>query len=203
MNAAQTIAANYSSTGQGRGYLDGLKTRSLAAGATEEVKGSITHYIFPDCSVITVCGDTWAASGEPSGDDTGTTEQADIKSISDRTDVPGTLDRVAYETACTAAGVTPLSDGECDSYGVKYGDFRYPEYDPDHIVSMRLAAKRLKHILSTRQQQPMTFVETSLIYRPDASSAGNASCAVCGATSDVAWIAGAGQALCHRHQDDY
>lgn len=42
-------------------------------------------------------------------------------------------------------------------------------------------------------------------FKPDASkpTKKDARCAKCGATSGVAWISGAGQYLCYRHQDDY
>lgn len=41
-------------------------------------------------------------------------------------------------------------------------------------------------------------------FKPDARAPKpNARCAVCGTTDGVAWIAGAGQNLCYRHQDDY
>ncbi|GEM_PF-366351 len=42
------------------------------------------------------------------------------------------------------------------------------------------------------------------LFKPDASPApAGARCAVCGTTHHVAWIAGAGEALCAAHQDDY
>jgi len=39
-------------------------------------------------------------------------------------------------------------------------------------------------------------------FKPDASPT-KLRCARCGTTAGVAWIAGAGEALCYRHQDDY
>lgn len=52
--------------------------------------------------------------------------------------------REDYERACNALGVPALTDAECDSYGVRYGDYRYPMYAADHIVKMHLAALRLR-----------------------------------------------------------
>lgn len=42
-------------------------------------------------------------------------------------------------------------------------------------------------------------------FKPDASAPtkSDARCAKCGTFHGVAWIAGAGQYLCYRHQDDY
>ena len=42
-------------------------------------------------------------------------------------------------------------------------------------------------------------------FKPDASvpTESGAKCSVCGTTHGVAWIAGAGQYLCYRHQDNY
>lgn len=57
--------------------------------------------------------------------------------------VPECQTRAGYERACAAAGVDALSDGEiAQSYGVAYGVFSFPEYQPDHIIMMRLAAAR-------------------------------------------------------------
>lgn len=43
-----------------------------------------------------------------------------------------------------------------------------------------------------------------MVFKPDATAAPTGSrCARCGTTAAVAWIAGAGEALCARHQDDY
>ena len=51
--------------------------------------------------------------------------------------------RAEYESACTVLGVEALSDADCDSYGVRYGSFSFPEYTADHVVRMHLAARRL------------------------------------------------------------
>jgi len=41
-------------------------------------------------------------------------------------------------------------------------------------------------------------------FKPDASAAPvGERCARCGTKSGVAWIAGAGEYLCYRHQDNY
>jgi len=53
------------------------------------------------------------------------------------------LSRSGYEDACAAMGVSPLSDADCQSYGVRYGDFSFPEYAPEYIVLMSLSHSRL------------------------------------------------------------
>lgn len=54
----------------------------------------------------------------------------------------GPMTREEYEAACAACEVESLSDSECLSYGVEYGVFSYPEYEPEHIVKMHLAKCR-------------------------------------------------------------
>lgn len=56
------------------------------------------------------------------------------------------LSRADYEAACLACAVEPLSDTDCDNYGVKFGNFTYPEYAPDYIVQMTLAYWRLQQL---------------------------------------------------------
>lgn len=51
--------------------------------------------------------------------------------------------RADYERACAVLGVEARSDEACGSYGVRYGNFTYPQYDPDHIVTMHLARLRM------------------------------------------------------------
>lgn len=63
------------------------------------------------------------------------------------------LTRADYEAACLTLGVTALSDREVDSYGVRYGDFRFPEYSSQHCASMWLARQRLTTI---DQGKPVT-----------------------------------------------
>ena len=50
--------------------------------------------------------------------------------------------RAEYKTACRAEGVGIRSDAECDSYGVKYGQFWFPEYSFVQCVEMWLADLR-------------------------------------------------------------
>jgi ribosomal protein S14 len=63
------------------------------------------------------------------------------------------VSRTEYETACGAVNVGALSDDECQSYGVRYGDFRYPQYDPDHIVKMHLAYLRMCALDEAEEQE--------------------------------------------------
>jgi hypothetical protein len=56
------------------------------------------------------------------------------------------LSRADYETACNVCGAEALTDDACQSYGVQYGVFTYPEYAVEHIVKMHLAAMRWRHI---------------------------------------------------------
>lgn len=69
------------------------------------------------------------------------------------------LTRENYEAACLTLSVRVLSDEECDSYGVKYGDFTYPHYDADHIVTMHLAFRRLQAIQKEQKTPAPTPVE--------------------------------------------
>lgn len=56
---------------------------------------------------------------------------------------PQCATREGYERACEAAGVDALPDDEIrGSYGVTYGNFSFPEYQPDFIIKMALAAAR-------------------------------------------------------------
>jgi len=51
--------------------------------------------------------------------------------------------RAGYEAACVVAGIEPLADEHIlTSYGIQYGDFSFPEYEPDHVIAMALAASR-------------------------------------------------------------
>jgi hypothetical protein len=55
----------------------------------------------------------------------------------------GVYTREMYERACAAVELEPLSDNECDSYCIRYGDFGPPHYDAETIVSVDLARRRL------------------------------------------------------------
>lgn len=72
--------------------------------------------------------------------------------------VPSSLNRAEYEAACKSAKVSPLSDSECDSYGVRYGDFvpwldkgENGGYPPETCVQMALARRRLRAIDEERE----------------------------------------------------
>ncbi len=60
------------------------------------------------------------------------------------------LSREAYLAACHRLALEPLSDERCDSYGVKYGDFAYPEYPVEVVASMHLAHLRFRSLQSER-----------------------------------------------------
>ena len=70
--------------------------------------------------------------------------------------LPMAMDRAEYERTCDELGAQALSDEECDSYGVRYGAFSFPEYDEAHCLKMSLAGRRLAGIEREREQ-----VETS------------------------------------------
>jgi hypothetical protein len=54
------------------------------------------------------------------------------------------LTRRNYEALARKLRVKVLSDKEIDSYGIRYGDFTYPQYKAPHIMAMALAFRRLK-----------------------------------------------------------
>lgn len=56
--------------------------------------------------------------------------------------------REDYEQACAQLNVPALTDQECLSYGVKYGVFSFPEYDPEFILKMKLACLRWRGLES-------------------------------------------------------
>lgn len=56
------------------------------------------------------------------------------------------LARADYETACFSCAVTSLSDDDCGGYGVRHGQFSYPEYSAEYCVSMHLARLRMRHM---------------------------------------------------------
>lgn len=60
------------------------------------------------------------------------------------------LSREAYEAACAEAGVPALPDADCAGYAVRYGDFRYPQYGAEKILTMALAYSRLRAIDADR-----------------------------------------------------
>jgi rubrerythrin len=83
------------------------------------------------------------------------------------------LTREEYETACRECGVEPCTDNECDSYGVRYGDFRYPEYSPEHVLAMSLAYNRLRQIdkdKAEREAQARQSADTGVRREPMAKT---------------------------------
>jgi len=71
------------------------------------------------------------------------------------------LSREEYVAACAKFGVRARSDAECDSYGVRYGEFgpyhagyRMEAYTPEFCVEMALARRRLNGIEAERKAQP-------------------------------------------------
>lgn len=68
-------------------------------------------------------------------------------------DVPAALSREEYEVTARRIGVEVMSDSECDSYGVRYGEFgpyfggcRMEKYTPTFCLKMALARRRLSGI---------------------------------------------------------
>lgn len=60
------------------------------------------------------------------------------------------MSRDEYEAACVACDVQPLSDADCLGYGVKYGDFSFPEYPAEYVAKMYLARRRMQHLEAER-----------------------------------------------------
>jgi hypothetical protein len=63
------------------------------------------------------------------------------------------LTREAYQKACKEVNQEPMTDEKCDSYGVKYGVFHYPQYDPETIIKMQLASLRLMKINQEKEEK--------------------------------------------------
>ncbi len=60
-------------------------------------------------------------------------------------DLPAQMSRKEYEYAASKLGVDAIPDSDIrESYGIKFGDFRWPEYTNDYVVKMFLARLRLK-----------------------------------------------------------
>lgn len=83
------------------------------------------------------------------------------------------MSRTEYEAACAEVNVPALSDEDCQSYGVRYGDFRYPQYDPDHIVKMHMAYLRMCALdeAESEHQPAQALRKTGQLWEP---------CEVCG-----------------------
>lgn len=69
-------------------------------------------------------------------------------------DLPDTLSRTEYVAACEALGQSPLDDEQCDSYGVRYGEYEVPQYPTGTCVQMALAKRRLAGIEAERAALP-------------------------------------------------
>ncbi|MGE5591876.1 MAG: hypothetical protein ACM3ZA_14875 [Bacillota bacterium] len=80
------------------------------------------------------------------------------------TDVPDQLSRGAYEAACAAANQEPLDDGEINrmAYGLVYGEFALPEYEPEHIIRMKLARRRLAAMESEQRLPPAPVADEEI-----------------------------------------
>ena len=84
-----------------------------------------------------------------------------IAAIDALRELPFELSRDAYEAACIQFGYTPLSDAECDGYGVKYGEFnpwmqdgKAAGYTPEYAQEMALAKRRMWAIEAERAKLP-------------------------------------------------
>lgn len=71
------------------------------------------------------------------------------------------LSRADYEAACARLGIEAMPDRECDSYGVKYGEFeprwekgRPGGYSNEYCLKMALAGRRLGGITAERKSAP-------------------------------------------------
>lgn len=87
------------------------------------------------------------------------------------------LSRGQYVAAASELGVECLSDAECLSYGVKYGVFSFPEYSPQYVAAMHLAALRWRQLQCEQKPRPTPAVarppaKTGQLWEP---------CEVCGA----------------------
>jgi hypothetical protein len=129
--------------------------------------------------------------------------------------VQAAKDRPGYESACMAAGITAQTDDEIrqKSYGIKFAEFTLQEWHEmsrAERVAWKISEVRLVGIeeekaalAHTAKMHKVTGLGVSGpggIYKPDAVPT-RKKCARCGAPA--MWIAGAGEALCARHQDDY
>lgn len=52
--------------------------------------------------------------------------------------------RSEYQLACDKLDVEALPDELCRSYGVQYGVYKFPDYNGDHCLTMKLARRRLR-----------------------------------------------------------
>lgn len=107
------------------------------------------------------------------------------------------LSREAYEAACAAVGVDPLPDAECLGYGVRYGEFSFPQYPADHVLRMSLAGERLRALEDEVRGVPVGDV---LAPRHAWGTSGvryDEPCAVCRQTATVDNVSGACQT--HHH----
>lgn len=75
--------------------------------------------------------------------------------------IPSRLSRSEYESICAERGIEILSDADCNSYGVKNGEFvpalngdEIAGYAPEYAVKMSLARRRMKTIQDEQKSQP-------------------------------------------------
>lgn len=62
--------------------------------------------------------------------------------------------RSEYESVCQKLNIKALPDEICQSYGIQYGTFRFPEYNGDHCLEMKMARRRLRGILKEQKANP-------------------------------------------------
>lgn len=72
-------------------------------------------------------------------------QEARIEQVNQRIN-GATLTRAEYEAMAAELGIEVASDRECDSYGVKFGEFYLPEYDAEYIVRKALMRARMRGI---------------------------------------------------------
>lgn len=78
--------------------------------------------------------------------------------------MPRAMSRPEYEGACATMGVEAMPDTDCDSYGVRYGQFWPPEYPVAHCIAMALAARRLAGMAVERTEvSPWRTVEVEMV----------------------------------------
>lgn len=114
----------------------------------------------------------------------------------------GALSRSEYEQVCREQNVEIMGDAEIDSYAVQYGDYAYPEYAAEYVCQMDCARARLRGMEAEKPPRDAAPIsDDGGFYRPDATPT-DQRCARC-RSPHAMWIAGAGEALCASHQDDY
>lgn len=93
------------------------------------------------------------------------------------------LSRGEYEAACDSLGVQALPDSECLGYGVKYGEFSFPEYAAEVVAKMYLAQLRLAQVEAERvaADNPTRLVQPAATRHIERSGQLWEACERCGA----------------------